>query len=159
MVEADTIKALDIEEQQKLAQIEANAKETAGIPVKQPVQRVQTESVQPTPIPANKVLLTSQNLSTYSVTLPGEVALKGTLNILVNDKQGAPVQNAVVTIKDAQMRVISAYRSNLSGLVLTDKMLQPGTYYVNVNISEKTFPQFQVLMDNSSPIIFKITEV
>jgi hypothetical protein len=161
MVEPETVAALDQEEKQKLEKIEQNAKEAAGGKVTTPVPKVETKAdiPVPTPVTPGKVLLTSQNLPQYSVALPTEVKLIGTLNVLINDKQGNPVQDAIVTVKDSAQRVVSAYRSNRSGLILTEKMLQPGTYYVSTSLNQRTFPQFQVLIEGMTPIVFKITEI
>lgn len=161
MVEPETISALDKEEAEKLAKIDAQARQTAGAPAPKPVPKPPAPPQAAPTVQASteKVLLTSQNLPSYAVTLPAQVKLSGTINVLVADKSGQPVQDAIVTVKDNEQRVISAYRSNRSGLILTDKVLQPGTYYVNVKVDQKSFPIFQVLIEGNTPIIFKITEV
>ncbi len=160
-IEDEKLQALDNEEAQKLAQIskeavQAGVGSTTPLPKDIPVQNQQAQ--QPVPNSSN-ISINSQNISNFEIALPDGVVLNGSLNMQILNKENTPVSGAVATIKDSTGRVLSAFRANDQGYILTNKILNPGTYYINVKDEKNTYPQVQVLLDGNSIKPFKITAI
>lgn len=164
---------MDIDEQKRLEGIEKVA-QTAGLgstqstpvqPQNIPTQQTTPTFIQPasTPQPvqntqqSNKVLIAKNNLGQYHATQLDPLNTNGTVNLLLSDNQGASVPAAIVTVKDMTGRVIGAYRSNEQGVILTDKKLNPGTYYVNIRADKHSFSPFEVLVEGDEVMKIKIT--
>jgi hypothetical protein len=182
-IDQSKLDEFDKEERARLAEIDEMARNTAGVmpqatqstpvapqPVAQtnmqsPLPQTQTTpdpSAQPTPVsnptPAvQSIRIDMNNIAQYSteISKPGPYA--GNLNFKVVDKQGQPVNQAILVIKDQEDRVVSALQSDANGEVLSNKPFPPSMYNIQIQSNGQIFPKLQLLLDGTEIKPIKIT--
>lgn len=154
-------------EQNKIEQIDAEEREgleefskLAGAPA-QKVITPQANS-QPSPIsqpvqPA-RLILTKDNFQNYIAQMSDQ-QLRGNLNFKVVDKQGNPIPESIVVIKDSENRVVSAMRSNNLGEVYSDRIFPSSIYILDVQAKNRRFPAIQIAVEDKPLNPIKISEI
>ncbi len=168
----DAAEVLDQDEEERLKKIEQAAVVTgsatpnpASPNIQQPVVNQPTTQSQKSPTATasiqqnqtQKVTIAKNNLVQFDSPELNKVNTNGTVNMYLVSGSGQPVSGAIATIKDSAGRVVGAYRSNEQGVVLTDRKLNPGTYYVNIKAQQNEFSPLELLVEGDEIMKLKIT--
>ncbi len=137
----------DVEEREKLEKIGQMMEET-GL----------GQRKAPPPTREQRIVITKENVEQYA--LPNVKAqLVGTINMVLVNKQGQPIKNAIVIVKDNLDRARFALKSGNRGEVLSTKRLEGGEYKVEIKHENYMFSPIRFIVEKPVYPIIKISSI
>lgn len=144
--------ALDQEEQQKLAAIDAAA-EGKSAPSPAPAQQTAPQST----AQETKIVIGKQNAQQYLTQLPGIKKVHSNINLRLIDISGLPVPLSVATLKDPNGKVLGVAKSDEEGNVLYQKPMPSGHYIIDIQSDSQTFPRVEMIIEDQNIPPIKIS--
>ncbi|MCA9374883.1 PrgI family protein [Candidatus Dojkabacteria bacterium] len=99
----------------------------------------------------------SSGNNAYSVNIDSFQPVPNSINLVIQNSQSEPVQQAMIITRDSGGKIVQVNQSNAQGYVLPNKPYNPGEYIVEIRHDKYNFPKLRVLLDNQSqkPILVK----
>ncbi len=146
------VNLLDVDEKERLDYFEKLMDETGLKSEKKELHTQQTSTK------IQKVVISNSNIDKYLV--PNlNIKLLGTVNLLLLNKQGRPISDATVIVKDSADKPRLATKSGRQGDVLTSKKLEKGEYKIEIMHDQYTFNPITFLIEDDIYPVIKITSV
>ncbi|WKZ30697.1 MAG: PrgI family protein [Candidatus Dojkabacteria bacterium] len=171
MQSSQVTQALDMEEEQRLAEIENIASTQvsmqSSMPQPQPMQQEGTavpESTAPaqpeqpaveqpqmvhqvTPLPARpRVTITKENISQFQYSIEGLELHPNTIYLHLQDSS-QPLHRAMVMLRDTSENILQVYQTDGAGNLVNAKPLKPGEYLVDIEYGQYNFPRLHYVIE------------
>ena len=156
---------IDKEESERLAQITALAQTTSNIPLSTPPipaasvinpVPVQAETVQPQASLPQNIKIDLNNLSNYKIELSKPLPYPGNLNFKIFNNQDQIISQAIIIIKDSELKIVSALQADPNGEVYSNKRFPMGVYSIQIQYQNLQFPLYQIVIDSEDTYTIKL---
>lgn len=130
--------------------------QVAQVPPQQPSQpQAVLQNILPSQTPAQQmptpqtssITIGTHNIQDYQLPLANIPQVKNTINLLLLDTNGKPVNKAITMVKDSTGKIASVKVSNQSGLVITGKQFPSDKYSISIQSETYTFPEITFILE------------
>lgn len=95
----------------------------------------------------NVITLTNETITQYAIEIEGLVQLNNSINIQLVNKEGYPIAQATVMIKDQAGGLLQVIQSSQDGLVISNRSFSTGEYSVEIKHDQYTFPSLYYILE------------
>ncbi len=96
----------------------------------------------------NLITISKDTIDSYKTEVEGYTPKQGNISLYITDKEGNPIPQALIMIKDENNSVVQVYISDPQGLVTPSHQLKNGKYTVEIKEDSHTFPVVNYILDN-----------